>query len=331
MKKKNFYLKQFVIILFIAICFFIESKGVLAAGTLTTSGLIFNSDSSANISRANATKVQVPENLLNPTQGWVAIRVKMGFASNATLSPDPILWDASQSDPADLFVYYDVSTDQFHLARASKIGGKILSSPTQSFSTGAVKTIIAAWTSTTLKISIDGAAFTSTTESVIPGQGSFLIGSTLIQGSGRQPNSDYYWVAGGNGTLTDANAATINSFGNIDKRRVDFPESAVFIWWANNTQYNNDTTSVTSTLTPTPRPSVTSTVTLRPSVTNTPTSSSTKPGDANGDGKVDGIDFVIWVQNYGRTTSRGYLDGDFNSDTFINGIDYVIWLSNYGL
>ncbi len=24
------------------------------------------------------------------------------------------------------------------------------------------------------------------------------------------------------------------------------------------------------------------------------------PGDANGDGKVDGIDFTIWLANYGR-------------------------------
>jgi len=53
-----------------------------------------------------------------------------------------------------------------------------------------------------------------------------------------------------------------------------------------------------------------------------------KPGDANGDGKVDGQDFVIWLDNYGKTDA-GISDGDFNNDKKVDGQDYLIWLDNY--
>lgn len=56
-----------------------------------------------------------------------------------------------------------------------------------------------------------------------------------------------------------------------------------------------------------------------------------KAGDANSDGKVDGIDYVIWLNHYNQNTSNGASDGDFNSDGRVDGIDYVIWLNNYDL
>ncbi len=54
------------------------------------------------------------------------------------------------------------------------------------------------------------------------------------------------------------------------------------------------------------------------------------PGDANCDGKVDGIDFVIWLNFYGKTPQTCPNDPDFNNDNKVDGIDYVAWLSNYG-
>jgi hypothetical protein len=91
--------------------------------------------------------------------------------------------------------------------------------------------------------------------------------------------------------------------------------------------------SVTNTIVPilqqhgamdgsTPTPTNTST-------TNTPTPTP-EPGDANGDGKVDGLDYVIWLNNYGTTTTDGASKGDFNADGRVDGLDYVIWLNNYG-
>ena len=67
--------------------------------------------------------------------------------------------------------------------------------------------------------------------------------------------------------------------------------------------------------------------TSQPTTTSTQTPS--KPGDANGDNKVDGIDYVVWLNNYNQNLS-GNSNGDFNNDNRVDGIDYVVWLNNYG-
>lgn len=64
-------------------------------------------------------------------------------------------------------------------------------------------------------------------------------------------------------------------------------------------------------------------------VSPSPTTSPTKPGDANSDGKVDGIDYVIWLNHYLQSVT-GVINGDFNNDNKVDGIDYIIWLNNYG-
>jgi hypothetical protein len=63
--------------------------------------------------------------------------------------------------------------------------------------------------------------------------------------------------------------------------------------------------------------------------TPTPTAQPAKTGDANGDNKVDGIDYVIWLAHFGQSVS-GANNGDFNGSGKVDGIDYVMWLGNYG-
>ena len=53
------------------------------------------------------------------------------------------------------------------------------------------------------------------------------------------------------------------------------------------------------------------------------------PGDANSDGRVDGVDYVIWLSHFNQNTGNGARDGDFNNDRVTNGADYVIWITNY--
>lgn len=52
------------------------------------------------------------------------------------------------------------------------------------------------------------------------------------------------------------------------------------------------------------------------------------PGDANGDSKVDGLDYVIWLNNY-NTNKTGPSNGDFDNNGRVDGVDYVIWLNHY--
>lgn len=91
-------------------------------------------------------------------------------------------------------------------------------------------------------------------------------------------------------------------------------------------------------LTPTPSANPTSSPTVQPTVvptfTPSPMPSATgalRPGDANGDGKVDGLDYVVWLGNYGANIAGGAIIGDFNEDQHVDGLDYVIWLNNYDL
>jgi hypothetical protein len=54
-----------------------------------------------------------------------------------------------------------------------------------------------------------------------------------------------------------------------------------------------------------------------------------KIGDANDDQKVDGKDYIFWLNNYATTTTAGRTKGDFNADTKVDGKDYILWLNNY--
>jgi len=55
-----------------------------------------------------------------------------------------------------------------------------------------------------------------------------------------------------------------------------------------------------------------------------------KPGDANGDNRVDELDYNIWYSHYNQPLS-GISNGDFNGDSKVDGMDYSIWVNNYGL
>ena len=51
------------------------------------------------------------------------------------------------------------------------------------------------------------------------------------------------------------------------------------------------------------------------------------PGDANADGVVDGLDFIIW-NDHKFTTGTDWTTGDFNGDGLTDGLDYVVWNAN---
>ncbi len=55
-----------------------------------------------------------------------------------------------------------------------------------------------------------------------------------------------------------------------------------------------------------------------------------KKGDANSDGKVDLLDFKdFWMVNYLKML-KGFSFGDFDNSGKVDGIDYVIWINNFG-
>ncbi len=50
-------------------------------------------------------------------------------------------------------------------------------------------------------------------------------------------------------------------------------------------------------------------------------------GDANLDGIVDGLDFIIWNANK-FTATAAWCAGDFNADGVVDGINFIVWNSN---
>lgn len=55
-------------------------------------------------------------------------------------------------------------------------------------------------------------------------------------------------------------------------------------------------------------------------------------GDGNGDGWVDGLDYLIWAGNFGENPSDpvGDAGGDYNNDGKTDGLDYLAWAANFG-
>ncbi|MEZ6072202.1 MAG: DUF1559 domain-containing protein [Pirellulales bacterium] len=58
------------------------------------------------------------------------------------------------------------------------------------------------------------------------------------------------------------------------------------------------------------------------------------PGDGNGDGKVDGLDYLLWAENFGDNPADdppgSPANGDFDDDGKVDGIDYLVWASHFG-
>lgn len=53
-------------------------------------------------------------------------------------------------------------------------------------------------------------------------------------------------------------------------------------------------------------------------------------GDGNCDGRVDGADYTLWADYFGRDVEDGAARGDFNGDGHVDGADYTVWADHYG-
>ena len=54
-----------------------------------------------------------------------------------------------------------------------------------------------------------------------------------------------------------------------------------------------------------------------------------EPGDANGDRRANGVDYIAWADHFNQTVRLGPASGDFNSDMKVNGLDYIVWADHY--
>jgi hypothetical protein len=52
-------------------------------------------------------------------------------------------------------------------------------------------------------------------------------------------------------------------------------------------------------------------------------------GDFDGDGDVDGADFVAWQTNFPKASGATLAEGDADGDSDVDGADFVIWQTNF--
>jgi len=190
-------------------------------------------------------RLQLPANLFDETQGWLAFRIRMGFASTGGAAA-PRAFEWADGAAGDLQCGYDTGVDQWYMYRDNPGGSNQVNSATQSFASGDDLTIVVAWRSGQISISVNGANFvTDATAQHIPTLvGTFDIGNS--PGANRSIESSYWWAAGGNGTLSNADAATIHAFGNGEPDTLaSLPGTATFLWRAISAEYDGfPTTSV---------------------------------------------------------------------------------------
>jgi hypothetical protein len=53
------------------------------------------------------------------------------------------------------------------------------------------------------------------------------------------------------------------------------------------------------------------------------------PGDFDGDGDVDGADFVAWQTNFPKASGALPTEGDADGDGDVDGADFVVWQTNF--
>lgn len=189
----------------------------------------------------SAARVQGPVSLIDETQAWLAMRVRMGWASTACPTTDPnfFLWGENSGNDS-LQLLWNVATQSWRIGRASAAVFTVADIATTAFAAGDLLTLVFKWVAARLDLSVNGGVFAGVAGANIPvlAATTFDIGSsgTVLAGS-REIDSEILWVAAGTGTLSDADAAAINAFGNTDPGIAAFPGQAKMMWPAVTSEY----------------------------------------------------------------------------------------------
>ncbi|MBI4034339.1 hypothetical protein HY380_00405, partial [Candidatus Saccharibacteria bacterium] len=187
---------------------------------------------------------------IDETQSWVAIRIRPNWASGTGPSSYPTLFKWADSGTERIIGYEISSSGSVVIERNSGGTNGIATKTGVSHTSGQLRTVIFAWTSSAVKVSVDGSAFTSAAQAVPP----TLAASTFKLGYGDETSdSDILWTATGTGTLSDADAAAINRYGNSDPNVADLATTATsstptFVWKADNSNYQDTNPSYRAAL-----------------------------------------------------------------------------------
>jgi RHS repeat-associated protein len=191
-----------------------------------------------------AARLQAPASLVSPSQSWVALRLRAGLSdSNLSSSRTPVLFQW-RDDSSHYLKLYLSSGKKWTLERDGTSGAA--SANTGTFSPGTAFTVVAAWTASQLKLSINGGSFTTASNSNVPALAATLFDLGSAAGSS-QLDGDLLWFAAGTGTLANADAGTLNGFGNNDPTLAGLPATPSMLWTADAATYRTPAGTLTTT------------------------------------------------------------------------------------
>ena len=194
----------------------------------------FNGDSTCTLD-ATGPDALYSEQLhgVNSTQGWVAMSVKPSFDS-VTAPPnttDTIFFYGDAFGTTRVTVLFDGIGSVGTYARASA------ATQTGTWSANQSIRVIGAWDSSGYKVSLMGAAFSTHADSGVETIAATFWKVGATSNDTRNLQGAVEWFAAGTGTLTDADATTINAFGGTDPDPNSFPGTPVAFWSAVDATY----------------------------------------------------------------------------------------------
>ncbi len=168
--------------------------------------------------RSNA-RVQVPSDTLSPTAGWIAFRVRIPWGNaNEPGAGSGLNRIWFWGDGAENFqLYYQESDNKFKAAKfksSASIGTATVTRPLQDNGDDYI-TIVVRWDANTIALSVDGQPFVSVSAVGTPTVGGF---TTFDLGRVSTSATSYmygsiFWAAWSKGTVTDADAASLQANG----------------------------------------------------------------------------------------------------------------------
>jgi hypothetical protein len=208
----------------------------MATWTVTGSP-VFNGDSSCSMDSTD--RFSGPAALLDKTTGWFAARIRLGFTAGAApnVAPKALYFELASSGYVQCI--YEASGQAWRIQRFNGAAGPGTLDVSDPVTTGDKRTVVWAWTATNVLLSVGGAAFTSAAGGTVPTAAA--VGTNIGNDSvdSRSIGSDFFWCCGGLGTLVDADAATLNAFGDSDPSWPSFG-TPTFLWPATDADYQTE-------------------------------------------------------------------------------------------
>lgn len=159
-----------------------------------------------------ASRAQLPSTGWSATQGWAAMLVRTGWAAgDPTATGGNVLelfnWRASATE--QILAYWDDAAQVWKFNRVHSGSGTSASASAPLPRVGSLALVVVAWTATQVKISVNGSAFVTASNSVIPTGLPATIDVGSLGGSSEFLRGSVKWFTWGFGTLTDADASSL--------------------------------------------------------------------------------------------------------------------------